>query len=184
MFFAGALAGATGSVADNSPLVRKVAFPRLALPLGTIGAQFIQFLLMFATVVPVGLFFGTRPSTALLALVPVVAMQLLFTIGVGLLMATAYVYFRDTRHLLEVALQIWFWLTPIVYSAAMVPAPLDRLFAVNPMALFVTTYQGIVLDAAWPSVSTLLRLLLSTATAAAVGFAVFVRHQRRFAELV
>jgi ABC-type polysaccharide/polyol phosphate export permease len=184
MFFAGALAQATGSIADNSTLVRKVAFPRLVLPLGAIGSQFVQFLLMFAAVVPVAAFAGSGLSTAHLALAAVFTLQLVFTAGLALLTATAYVYFRDTRHLLEVALQIWFWVTPIVYSTTLVPAPFDRLIALNPMALFVTAYHGIVLDAAWPSVAASVGMLGVAIVAATAGLTVFARHQGRFAELV
>jgi ABC-type polysaccharide/polyol phosphate export permease len=184
MFFAGALSAATGSVADNGLLVRKVAFPRLVLPLGAIASQFVQFLLMFLTIVPVALLFGAGLSSALLALVPVLALHLLFTAGLGLLTATAYVYFRDTRHLLEVALQIWFWLTPVVYSASLVPSSLAWLLALNPMALFVTSYQGIVLDQAWPTLPTAGGMMVAAAVASTAGLLVFGRHQRRFAELV
>jgi ABC-type polysaccharide/polyol phosphate export permease len=184
MFFSGALSQATGSVADNGTLVRKVAFPRLVLPLGAIVAQFVQFLLMFAVVVPVGLLSGTRASSALLALPPVVALQLVFTAGLGLLMATAYVYFRDTRHLLDVALQIWFWVTPVVYSIALVPPAFARALWLNPMTLFVTTYQRIILEGMWPSVSMIVALAAITLAVGALGLSVFVRHERRFAELV
>jgi ABC-type polysaccharide/polyol phosphate export permease len=184
MFFSGALSQATGSVADNGVLVRKVAFPRLVLPLGAIVAQFVQFLLMFAVVIPVGLLSGTRASSALLALPPIVALQLVFTAGLGLLTATAYVYFRDTRHLLDVALQVWFWVTPIVYSIALVPPAFARALRLNPMTLFVTTYQRIILEGAWPPFSTVAALAGISLAVAAAGLAVFARHQRRFAELV
>lgn len=184
MFFAGALVQATGSVADNGHLVRKVAFPRLALPLGAIASQFVQFLLMFSTIIPVALFFGTGLSPALIALIPVVGLHLLFTLGLALLTSTAYVYFRDMRHLLDVALQIWFWLTPVVYSAALVPASLGHLISLNPMALFITTYQGIVLEAAWPSMTTLATMTGVAGAMGVLGLTVFTRYQRRFAELV
>jgi ABC-type polysaccharide/polyol phosphate export permease len=184
MFFAGALTQATGSIADHGTLVRKVAFPRVVLPLGAIAAQFVQFLLMFIAVVPVAVLFGTGLSPALLALGPVLALQLAFTAGIALLTATAYVYFRDARHLLDVLLQIWFWLTPVVYSAALVPPPLDQFFALNPMAAFVTSYQRIVLDAAWPTPAAALAMLGASLASVLVGLVVFSRHQRRFAELV
>jgi ABC-type polysaccharide/polyol phosphate export permease len=184
MFFAGATLQATGSIADNSNLVRKVAFPRLVLPLGAVASQFVQFLLMFLTVIPLAVLFGAGLSASLVALLPVVLLQLLFTAGLGLLAATAYVYFRDTRHLLEIALQIWFWLTPVVYSAALVPAPLARVLYLNPMALFVTTYQRIVLDASLPTAAATAAMLAVAAGFATAGLVVFARHQKRFAELV
>jgi lipopolysaccharide transport system permease protein len=184
MFFAGALAQATGSIADNGPLIRKVAFPRLALPCGAVASQFVQFLLMYSVIVPVGLLLGSGLPPSLAGLVPVLALQLVFTAGLGLALATAHTYFRDTRHLVEVVLQLWFWATPIVYSPALVPGPLERLLALNPMTHFVTAYRRAVLDGRWPGPDTLALLAALAAASAAGGLAVFVRHQRRFAEVV
>jgi ABC-type polysaccharide/polyol phosphate export permease len=184
MFFSGALVQATSSIADHGTLVRKVAFPRMALPLGAIGSQFVQFLLMFGTVIPVGLAVSGGGSAALLALIPLCALQLVFTTGVALMTATAFVFFRDTRHLLEVALQVWFWLTPVVYSAALVPEPFDRLLALNPMAAFITAYHGVVLDATWPAPAVMTALGGLSVAAGVAGLLVFFRHQGRFAELV
>lgn len=184
MFFAGAVSQATGAVADNGTLVRKVAFPRVMLPLGAIGSHFVQFLLMFAVVVPLALVLGVRASTALLALVPVVLLQLAFIAGVALITATAYVYFRDVRHLLEVLLQIWFWVTPVVYSLTLVPAAYRPWILANPMALFVTTYQSIVLEGTWPTLARIATLAAVALASSAIGWAVFSHHQRRFAELV
>ena len=101
-------------------LVRKVAFPRLILPLAAVAAQFVQFALMYVVIVPLLLVFGAV-SPALVGLIPVILLQVIFTAGLGLLLSTAYVYARDTRHLLEVGLQVWFWMTPVVYSVAMIP---------------------------------------------------------------
>jgi ABC-type polysaccharide/polyol phosphate export permease len=183
-FFSGSLAMATGSVADNSSLVRKVAFPRIILPVAAVASQFAQFALMYAVIIPTGAALGPCASGALVALVPLVLLQLMFTTGLALLLATAYVYFRDTRHLLDVALQILFWLTPVVYAAALVPAGLRRLLWLNPMAGFVTTYHAIVVDGQWPSAEVVSALAAVSVVAAVAGVLVFARHQRRFAELV
>lgn len=183
-FFSTSLAIATGSVADNSTLVRKVAFPRVILPVGAVASQFAQFALMYAVIIPAGAAMGPGASQALLALVPLVLLQLVFTLGLALLLSTAYVYFRDTRHLLDVALQILFWLTPIVYAASLVPAGLQRLLWLNPMAAFVTAYHGVVVDRQWPSPALVAALAAVSFASAVAGFLVFARHQRRFAELV
>jgi ABC-type polysaccharide/polyol phosphate export permease len=183
-FFATALSAATGSVADNGPLVRKVSFPRATLPLGAVLGQFVQFLLMYAAVLPLLWLLGVRASAAQLALVPLAALELLFVLGAGWALAAAYVHFRDTRHLLEVGLQIGFWLTPVVYSLSLVPPRFRPWFAWNPMAQFVTAYHTIVLDGRLPGAVTAIVLVLVALASAAGGLAVFVRCERRFAELV
>lgn len=183
-FFSSALAMATGSVADNSALVRKVAFPRVILPVGAVGSQFAQFALMYAVIIPAGAALGPGATPALLALVPLVLLQLAFTLGLALLLSTAYVYFRDTRHLLDVGLQILFWLTPVVYAAALVPPMLRRLLWLNPMAGFVSAYHAAVVDGHWPAPATVGALAAVSLVALTLGLVVFTRHQRRFAELV
>jgi lipopolysaccharide transport system permease protein len=184
MFFSAALASATGSVVDNSALVRKVAFPRVILPLAAVGSQLVQFLLMYTVIVPLLVLFGVGFSLALLVLIPLIVLQVVFTIGLSLALATAYVYARDTRHLLDVGLQVWFWITPIVYSAALVPAVLASALRWNPMAHFITAYQGIVVNRAAPTIVAFAVLATCAAAAAAGGWVVFARYQRRFAELI
>jgi ABC-type polysaccharide/polyol phosphate export permease len=184
MFFTASLAAASSSIVDNSPLVRKVAFPRLILPVSAIGSQFVQFLLMYTVIAPLLIVFGVGFSPVLLSLIPVILLQVLFTTGLGLALATAYVYARDTRHLLEVALQVWFWVTPIVYSAALVPPRLAPALTLNPMAHFITAYHTIILDQRAPAIGTLALLTACAAGAWALGILLFQRHQRRFAERV
>jgi lipopolysaccharide transport system permease protein len=184
MFFTAALSGASSAIVDNGMLVRKVAFPRLILPLAAVAAQLVQFALMYLVIVPLLVVFGVGLSPALVGLIPVILLQVIFTAGLGLLLATAYVYARDTRHLLEVGLQVWFWMTPVVYSVAMVPAALGRYLHWNPMARFITAYHDIVVGGRAPSLATFGILLACAGVAGAAGLIVFSRHQRRFAELV
>jgi ABC-type polysaccharide/polyol phosphate export permease len=183
-FFATGLAAATGSIVDNSPLVRKVAFPRLVMPVAAVLAQFVQFAAMFGLIVPLLAAIEGRATLALLAVGPVALLHLCFTTGLGLVLAAAYVHARDTRHLLDVALHVWFWITPIVYSLALVPATFGWLMTWNPMAWFIIAYHDAAVDGRWPAVSTFGVLGLLAVAAAALGLAVFTRQQRRFAELI
>ena len=154
------------------------------LPLGAVTAQLVQFMLMYTTVVALGALSGVMVPSALLAILPLVALQFIFTCGLALAFATAHVFFRDTRHLLEVMLQIWFWVTPVVYSLAIVPAGLRGYFLLNPMAWFVSSYHDIVLDGTAPSLAAFGLMAVVTCTIAFLGLTVFGRYERKFAELV
>jgi ABC-type polysaccharide/polyol phosphate export permease len=181
-FFVGALGAATASIVDNGALVRKVAFPRLVLPLSAVLGQVVQFALTYAVVIPiVGAVEGGLGWAALAAL-PIAGLQIAFTTGLGLVLATAYVHARDTRHLLEVGVQLWFWLTPVVYAWSLVPPRLATVLALNPMAHFVGAYQRAVVDAAWPTLGTWTLLAALAALSAAIGLVTFRRHAPRFAE--
>ena len=184
MFFTGALGAATSSVVDNGTLVRKVAFPRVVLPLAAVSSALVQFAIMYTVMVPTAIVMGAGLSTAWAALLPVVLLQTAFTVGLSLLLATMYVFVRDARHLLDVALQVWFWLTPIVYAASLAPESLRRWLQLNPMLHFVTAYQGIVTRHTIPSAATFALLAAIGLTMLLVGWIVFGRAQKRFAEYV
>jgi lipopolysaccharide transport system permease protein len=162
MFFAGALGAATSAITDNGTLVRKVAFPRAVLPLAAVVSALVQFALMYTVIVPTALVMG----------------------GLGLLLATAHVFVRDARHLLDVVVQIWFWLTPIVYAASLAPAGLRGWLQLNPMLHFVTAYQEIVTHHVVPSMATFALLLAMALVTLSIGWTVFARAQKRFAEYV
>ena len=184
MFFAGGLSAATSSIADNGTLVRKVAFPRAVLPLAAVASAAVQFALMYTVLVPTALVTGAGLSPAWLALLPVALLQAAFTAGLGLLLATAYVFVRDARHLLDVALQVWFWLTPVIYAATMAPPTLRRWLQLNPMLHFVTAYQQVVTQHHVPSLATFALLTVLGASSLLIGWTVFGRAQKRFAEYV
>jgi ABC-type polysaccharide/polyol phosphate export permease len=184
-FFAAGLAAATSSVVDGAPLVRKVAFPRLVLPVAAIATQAVQFVLTFAVVIPIASALsgpGPWPGTGALAVVPAAALQLAFTAGLGLTLASAYVHARDTRHLVDVGLQLWFWLTPIVYAPSMVPERFGWVLGLNPMARYAALYHAAIMDGAWGTASDWLAAGLWALAALAIGSLVFARTAPRFAE--
>jgi ABC-type polysaccharide/polyol phosphate export permease len=181
-FFAGALAAATSSVVDGAPLVRKVAFPRLVLPVAAVTTQFVQFALTYAVVIPIAAAASGGLTPGALAVVPAIALQLAFSIGLGLLLAAACVYARDTRHLVDVAVQLWFWLTPVVWAPDMVPARLARLLDANPMAHLMAIHHAAILDGRWAAPTHWIVAGAAAAIALAAGTLVFARVSPRFAE--
>jgi ABC-2 type transport system permease protein len=139
---------ATGAVVGNANLVRKVRFPRIVLPLSSVGfagAHFVlQFLVFLVFLVP------TYPDAfgpQLWLVVPALAVALTFAMAMSLLTSALNVRYRDVEHLLEIALLAWFWLTPIVYRVALVQenfskAPwLFKVYMANPMAAVVVAMQ-------------------------------------------
>ena len=123
-------------------------------------------------------------SAALVAL-PILMLTLaLFTCGLALLVAAAQVYLRDTRHLLDVVLQMWFWLTPIIYSLELVPERFRPFFNLNPLVPFLGAFRTVVLDFELPSLIDLATLIAVAVTVMLAGYAGFLRAERRFAEFV
>jgi ABC-2 type transport system permease protein len=148
--FSLATLNATGSVVGNANLVRKVRFPRIVLPLASVGFSGVHFLLQLlvflAFLVP---FYPEAFGPQLWLLLPALAVALTFTLAMSLLAAALNVRYRDVEHLLEIAMLAWFWVCPIVYQVTLVrdrlaDAGLPWLFQVymaNPMTGVVVAMQ-------------------------------------------
>lgn len=115
--FSGSLTAATGSIVNNGSLVNKVYFPREILPLASVGANCVHFVLQGLVLVAALVGFRFEVDWGYLWLVvPAVVALLLITSAAAVFLSAANVYARDTQHFLELALLAWFWMTPIVYQ--------------------------------------------------------------------
>ncbi len=150
-FFASSMTGASGSIVDNASLIKKVYFPREILPLAEVMSNLVNFLLALLVLFAMLLVFNIRLTPAALMLPLIILTQMMFTLGMALLLATANVFYRDTKHILEIVLQAWFFLTPIFYPINILPDSKAILGVVvniqiwlrrlNPMASLVASYQ-------------------------------------------
>lgn len=144
-FFSTAVAGATGSVVGNGPLVTKVAFPREILPLSAVGSSMVNFFFQFIVLVAVMLASTYEHLGAGVVLLPLaLAVLLVFSVAMGFATSAFNVRYRDTAHLVELGLLAWFWLTPVIYPAMIV---LDRgqlvwrLYQLNPLVTVTLGFQ-------------------------------------------
>jgi ABC-2 type transport system permease protein len=150
-FFASSAGMSTGAIVDNAGLLKSVAFPRAILPIGTVLFNLAQYLLTALVFLPVMLLWYDVPLSAPMLLYPAfLGLQAVFTIGVALILATATAFFRDVRHLLEVALAVLFWTTPIVYELRQVPETLRLLILLSPVSPFVAAYHKMFFYQEWP----------------------------------
>ncbi len=146
--FMTAVGSATGVIVDRAGLVKKVSFPREILPLSNVGSSVIYFFIQLGVFAVLLLVIGHAPDWGFIWILPIsfVALYLL-TASVAVVMSAVTVYMRDVRHLMDVVLQLWFWLTPVVYSYEhSIAAPLHRhgisvLYFLNPVTLIVLTFQ-------------------------------------------
>ena len=146
--FSASLAGSTGSITGNASLVNKVWFPREILPLATIGANFVHFLLQGLVLCGALVVFRFDVDWAYLWLVvPALLALLLLTAALSIFLAAANVYARDTQHLLELALLAWIWMTPIIYQWDLQARVIAErgwspmLTLLNPMTPIVLAFQ-------------------------------------------
>jgi len=181
-FLSLSLSMAVSSIKDNANLVKKVYFPREILPLSIVLSSLVQFLLTFVILIPALLLFKIKLGLPILFLPFIILFQLSFTLGLSLILSALNVFFSDVRHLLEIFLQIWFWLTPIIYPVSFVPERFQAIYKLNPAVLFVESYRNSLLYNKALTLTELLSLFVVGVVFLMLGQLVFSSYSRKFAE--
>jgi len=184
-FFSSSLVASTHAITGNANLIKKVYFPREALPIATVLFTFSQLVLALAVFLPaLVLVSGVRLHWTAVLFVPLLLLHLLFTIGLAFILTTCTVFFRDVAHLTEVAVVLLFWMTPIIYPVTMAPAKLQLFFKLSPLAAFAIAYQDVLFWGRVPEELVASTLLGWTIAALLGGQVLFRRHSPTFAEEV
>ena len=182
-FFANAVSTSSISLVNSANMVSKVYFPRIIIPLASIGGGLID--LMISTVVLLSLmvWYGVGWSANLL-LAPVLLLGVIFiALGVGTLLSALTVAYRDFRFVVPFLVQIWMYATPVVYPASLVPEKWQWVMFLNPMAGVIEAFRSAFLGRPFdlPSIG------ISLAVAVVIfiwGIAYFERVERRFADII
>ncbi len=172
-FFSSSALASTISLMVNASLLKKVHFPREIIPASTVLFNLIQMVLALLVFLPSLLVLTGHLPWTLVFYPAVLALQVLFVIGVAMGLSALTVVFRDLRHLTEVGLMMLFWMTPILYSVSMVPPWLRTVFAFNPMTSYVSAYQDITYWGRPPEPWLMLTMAGWAAAALLVGGAIF-----------
>lgn len=160
---------------DYSATLKKIAFPRICLPVIVWGSALLNHVLLLAAIVIVFLFLGRLPGVAWLAIPFGILMVSMFAFGLGVILGIFNVFLRDIGQAVGVVLQLWFWLTPIVYPIGIVPAHLRWLLDLNPMVALVGVYQNALVFNTWPDPATLVWPVAVSLVLFAASFIVFKR---------
>jgi lipopolysaccharide transport system permease protein len=181
-WFSGALFQATSAVVDNRELIKRPGFPIPVLPIVTVASHLIQFLLALPILFALLLVSGIRVTPALFALPAVIALQFVLILSLAYLTATLYVTFRDVQHLLGLLLNMMFYLTPVFYNAADVPAKFQTLYRLNPLAHLLDAYRAILLRGELPRGESVSVVTLFTTVCLAASYLFFRRSSYRFVD--
>ena len=194
LFFVNSLMQAVGSIVGNPGLVKKVYFPREILPIAVVGSNIVHFILQMMVFFVFLLLIRWHFSPWLLLMPVILLLQVVFTLGLALLVSAVNVYLRDVQHFVEVLLTAWFWLCPIVYPVALVAEQFPKFMPVylaNPMTNIVLLWEYVVYNPHYygPEVAYIsLWGILGTAIVSIVtlvgGYYVFARIERGFAEQI
>jgi len=148
--FQNAVNMATGVIVDRAGLVKKVSFPREILALANVGASVVYFAIQLLVLCLFLLVLGHAPAWGFLWILPIsFAALYLLTASIAMVMSAVTVYLRDMKHLMEVVLQLWFWMSPVVYSYENTIAQrlhahgIAWMYFLNPITLIIMTFQRI-----------------------------------------
>lgn len=190
-FFANAVTGGMGSLLTNANLVKKVYFPREVLVASAVLALDVTFALELLVLLVAVLLVGGPGVLVHLLVVPYLVVALTaFGLGIGLALSVANVYFRDTSQFVGIALQVWFYLTPVIYTLDYVAgqdvevlgrSP-EQFLALNPMTHFVECFRNVFYDFRFPDLTDLLLVGALGAVSLTLGYLVFRRFEGRLAE--
>lgn len=161
---------------EHANLLKKLSFPRLCLPVTVVASAALNFAIIFGLFTAFLILSGNFPGFAFIALIPVLAIQIAFAIGLGMVLGVLNVFFRDVGQFFGVVLQFWFWLTPIVYTVTILPESVRPLMAYNPMAGLMNAYQSILVRGEWPDWTSLWPVSLLSVLLCIWGMRLFRKH--------
>ncbi|MHB8621932.1 MAG: ABC transporter permease [Sulfuricaulis sp.] len=141
---------------DNSNLLKKVNLPKSCFPIIVVMSACINFGIIFILYVAFLVVVGEFPGVVIITVLPVLLIQIALAVGVGILLGTLNVFFRDINQVVKMVLQFWFWLTPIIYPVSIIPVKLRVVLDLNPMFPVVEAYQRIFVGHRAPEWETLI----------------------------
>lgn len=183
-FFAFGLTESANSVVANERLVTKVYFPRLIIPLARIFAGLVDFALAFIVLIGMMVWYGVRPSLAVIALPFFLAFAVATTLGVGLWLSALNVQYRDVRYAVTFVVQFWLFASPVVYSSTLVPVRWRAWYGLNPMAGVIEGFRWALLRKAPAPGIMLVVSVLVVALVLIGGLYYYRRMEKIFADVV
>ena len=161
---------------ENANLIKKISFPRICLPVILTLNALSNFAIIFSLFTVFLIASGNFPGWVFFSIFPVLLIQVVFSIGLGIVVGVLNVFFRDVGQFFSVLLQFWFWLTPVVYPASILPPEVRTFVNWNPMAPMIAAYQNVLVHGQMPQWQTLLYPTVLAVIFSVLGMRLFRRH--------
>jgi lipopolysaccharide transport system permease protein len=183
-FFSNALNQSSNSLVQSANLLRKVYFPRLAIPVSSVISGVVDFALAFAVLLGMMLWYGIVPNGNAAWLPLLLALALVTALGVGLWLSALNVQFRDVRYVVPFLTQIWMFATPIAYPSSLLDEPWRTLYGLNPMVGVVEGFRWALLGAGTGPGPIVAASSAAALTILVGGAFYFRRLEKTFADMV
>lgn len=184
-FFAAALEVSARSMLQSGGMVSKIYFPRIIVPLSSVFANLVDFLIAFTILIGMMIYYQITPTINTLWLPVFILLAMITAIGVGLWFSALLVMYRDVNYLLPFITEIWKFISPVVYSATMIPEKWQWLYSINPMAGVVSGFRWALLGQ--PETISVPSLAISAGISLLIfisGLYFFRRMERIFADMI
>lgn len=183
-FFSGSLTRAIPSVEANEGLIKKIYFPREFFPISCVLSAIFDLVIAFVIFLLIMAYYHTPFTLNMLYVVPLVVIQIIFTIGVCLFASALNVYYRDVKYALPLIVQLWMYVTPIIYPMSSIPQRFQRLYVLNPMTGIIESYRDVLVKGEGPQL-----FYVGVAAAGAIllfvlGYFYFKRIEMSFADVI
>lgn len=183
MFFQGAVANSSGSMVASSNLITKVYFPRLIIPIASVGGHLVDLAIASMILVIMALFYGVSITVGLLMVPILLVLVTLFSLGIGIWSSAVNVKYRDVMVVVPVVLRIWLYASPVIYPITLIPDDWRWLYSLNPMVGVVQNFRAAVLGLPfdWPALG-----VSALVTLAVLAYAIhtFRRVEQGFADII
>ncbi len=183
-FFATSLSFAIPSLVTNSNLLTKIYFPREIFPMASILAAAVDFLIAASIFVVILVFYKISLTLNALYIIPIFVIQVMFTLAISLFASAVNVYYRDVKYALPFFIQVWMFISPVIYPTSLVPENFRSLYMLNPMAPIIDGYRKVILKGTPPEFYYLSIAFLITITALFLSYKYFKKVEMSFADKI
>jgi lipopolysaccharide transport system permease protein len=182
-FFANAVSSSGNSLVGSANLITKVYFPRMIIPAAAVGAGLVDLGISFLVLIPLMVYYGVTITWNVLMLPVFVALTALLALGVGMWLSALNVKYRDVRFALPFLVQLWMFVSPVIYPTSFLPERWRLLFALNPMTGIIEGYRSALFGHAFNLKALLLATSITLAVLVYASFS-FRRMEKSFADIV
>ena len=181
-FFSSAISRTSFTMIENGNIIKKVYFPRQILPLSVVTSEAVNFVISTIIILAFVLGYGMGISKFIIFYPLVLLVQYLLLIGISFVVSSITVYFRDLQHFIGILLQLLFYATPIVYASNTIPENFQWILKFNPMTYVINGYRDIFYYQQTPDLVSIAIVLGISIGMCLVGYMIFNKLQKRFAE--
>lgn len=183
-FFSTSLLSSVNSLVGNSSLITKIYFPREILVYATITAKIVDLALASTILILFMIYFNIPVKISILWVPIIFLVQLIFTLGLSLILSAFNLFYRDVQYLLNLVMLLWMYLTPVIYPVEMIPDQYRFILSLNPMAVFINAYRQVILGGSQPNLQSLGIGVIFAVGIFLLGFSLFKKLEGVFSDVV